>query len=162
MTFFFLPFTEELFWEWESVLYFWAEEQPGGTDMLAAIIQKYMRHYTIAQIMQFIDGSIVLVGMYVFGIRKGLYAIIAVYLVTKVSDGLIEGLKFSKAVHIITDKPEAIARMIMHDLDRGVTGNLCKGNVFRTGKTDALLCGWKERTGSAERKKLMRLIPKHL
>ena len=99
----------------------------GGTDMLAAIIQKYMRHYTIAQIMQFIDGSIVLVGMYVFGIRKGLYAIIAVYLVTKVSDGLIEGLKFSKAVHIITDKPEAIARMIIHDLDRGVTGISAKG-----------------------------------
>ena len=95
--------------------------------LLAAIIQKYMRHYTIAQIMQFIDGSIVLVGMYVFGIRKGLYAIIAVYLVTKVSDGLIEGLKFSKAVHIITDKPEAIARMIIHDLDRGVTGISAKG-----------------------------------
>ena len=99
----------------------------GGTDLLAAIIQKYLRHYSIAQIMQFIDGSIVLVGMYVFGIRKGLYAIIAVYLVTKVSDGLIEGLKFSKAVHIITDKPEAIARMIMHDLDRGVTGISAKG-----------------------------------
>ena len=76
---------------------------------------------------RFIDGSIVLVGMYVFGIRKGLYAIIAVYLVTKVSDGLIEGLKFSKAVHIITDKPEAIARMIIHDLDRGVTGISAKG-----------------------------------
>lgn len=99
----------------------------GGTDMLAAIIQKYMRHYTIAQIMQFIDGSIVLIGMYVFGIRKGLYAIIAVYLVTKVSDGLIEGLKFSKAVHIITDRPEAVAHMIIHDLDRGVTGINAKG-----------------------------------
>ena len=30
----------------------------GGTDMLAAIIQKYLRHYSIAQIMQFIDGAI--------------------------------------------------------------------------------------------------------
>lgn len=99
----------------------------GGTDMLAALIQKFMRHYTIAQIMQFIDGAIVLVGMYVFGIRKGLYAIMAVYLVTKVSDGLIEGLKFSKAVHIITDRPEAVARMIMEDLDRGVTGISAKG-----------------------------------
>ena len=99
----------------------------GGTDMLAAIIQKSLRHYTIAQIMQFIDGAIVLVGMYVFGIRKGLYAIIAVYLVTKVSDGLIEGLKFSKAVHIITDKPEEVARMIIHDMDRGVTGINAQG-----------------------------------
>lgn len=99
----------------------------GGTDMLAAIIQKSLRHYTIAQIMQFIDGAIVLIGMYVFGIRKGLYAIIAVYLVTKVSDGLIEGLKFSKAVHIITDKPEEVAQMIIHDMDRGVTGISAKG-----------------------------------
>lgn len=99
----------------------------GGTDMLAAIIQKSLRHYTIAQIMQFIDGAIVLVGMYVFGIRKGLYAIIAVYLVTKVSDGLIEGLKFSKAVHIITDKPEEVAQMIIRDMDRGVTGINAKG-----------------------------------
>lgn len=47
-----------------------------------------------------IDGAVVVVGMYVFGIHKALYAIIAVYLVTKVSDGLIEGLKFSKAVYI--------------------------------------------------------------
>ena len=77
-------------------------EPHGGTDMMAALIQKYMRHYSIAQIMQFIDGLIVIVGMYVFGIQRALYAIIAVYLVTKVSDSLIEGLKFSKQTFIIT------------------------------------------------------------
>ena len=70
----------------------------GGTDMMAAIIQKFLQHYSISQIMQIIDGAVVVVGMYVFGIHKALYAIIAVYLVTKVSDGLIEGLKLSKAV----------------------------------------------------------------
>ena len=66
----------------------------GGTDMMAAIIQKYLNHYSIAQIMQFIDGAVVVVGMYVFGVERALYAIIAVFLVTKVSDGIIEGLKF--------------------------------------------------------------------
>ena len=70
---------------------------------------------------------LVLVGMYVFGIHKALYAIIAVYLVTKVSDGLIEGLKFSKAAYIITAKPKEIADMIMKDLDRGVTGISARG-----------------------------------
>ena len=40
----------------------------GGTDLLAAIIQNFMRHYSIAQIMQFVDGAVVLVGMYVFGV----------------------------------------------------------------------------------------------
>ena len=99
----------------------------GGTDMMAAIIQKFLQHYSISQIMQIIDGAVVVVGMYVVGIHKALYAIIAVYLVTKVSDGLIEGLKFSKAVYIITEKPEEIAGMIMEDLDRGATGINVKG-----------------------------------
>lgn len=99
----------------------------GGTDMMAAIIQKFLQHYSISQIMQIIDGAVVVVGMYVFGIHKALYAIIAVYLVTKVSDGLIEGLKFSKAVYIITEKPEEIAGMIMENLDRGATGINVKG-----------------------------------
>ena len=99
----------------------------GGTDMMAAIIQNFLQHYSISQIMQIIDGAVVVIGMYVFGIHKALYAIIAVYLVTKVSDGLIEGLKFSKAVYIITEKPEEIARMIMEDLDRGATGINAKG-----------------------------------
>ena len=99
----------------------------GGTDLLAAIVQKYLRHYSIAQIMQFIDGAVVIVGMYVFGVERALYAIIAVYLVTKVSDGIIEGLKFSKSVYIITDKPDEVSRRIIEDMDRGVTGISAKG-----------------------------------
>ena len=99
----------------------------GGTDLLAAIIQNFMRHYSIAQIMQFVDGAVVLVGMYVFGVERALYAIIAVYLVTKVSDSIIEGLKFSKSVYIITEKPDEVSRMVMEDLDRGITGISAKG-----------------------------------
>lgn len=106
----------------------------GGTDMMAAIIQKYLRHYSIAQIMQFIDGLIVVVGMYVFGVHKAMYAIIAVFLVTKVSDGLIEGLKFSKAAYIITEKPEAISHMVINELDRGITGIKAKGMYSGTDK----------------------------
>lgn len=99
----------------------------GGTDLLAAIIQNFMKHYSIAQIMQFVDGAVVVMGMYVFGVERALYAIIAVFLVTKISDGIIEGLKFSKSVYIITDKPDEISRMVMEDLDRGITGISAKG-----------------------------------
>lgn len=119
--------------------------------MMAALIQKYMRHYSIAQIMQFIDGLIVIVGMYVFGIQRALYAIIAVYLVTKVSDSLIEGLKFSKQTFIITEKPDEVARVIMEDLDRGATRNLWQGDVFRSGEDDHLLCGKQKGNCEAER-----------
>lgn len=107
----------------------------GGTDMIAALIQKGMPHYSIAQIMQVIDGAIVLVGAYVFGVQKALYAIIAVFIVTKVSDGLIEGLKFSKQAYIITEKPGEIAAMIMEEVDRGVTGISARGMYSGEEKT---------------------------
>lgn len=106
----------------------------GGTDMTAALIQKYLKHYSISQILQFVDGIVVLVGMYVFGVHRALYAIIAVYLVTKVSDGMIEGMKFSKAAYIITDKPQEISEMIMEELGRGATGISAKGMYSRQDK----------------------------
>lgn len=108
-------------------LVFLGQGTTGGTDMLAALIQKYLRHYSIAQIMQFIDGVIVLAGVYVFGIYRALYAIIAVYLGAKVTDGIIEGLKFSKEAYIITERPEEIAQVILEEMDRGVTGIPARG-----------------------------------
>ena len=115
-------------------LVFLGQGTTGGTDMMAAIIQQSMKQYSIAQIMQIIDGLIVLVGMYVFGMQRALYAIIAVFLVTKVSDGMIEGLKFSKAAFIITSRPEEISEMVIKDMDRGITGIQAKGMYTGEGK----------------------------
>lgn len=103
-------------------LVFLARATTGGTDMLAAVIQNYCKHYSIAQVMQIIDGLVVVIGAFVFGINKALYAVICVYVVTLVSDGIIEGLKFSKAAFIISEQYDKIASEIMLELDRGVTG----------------------------------------
>ena len=118
-------------------LVFLGQGTTGGTDMMAALIQRKMRHYSIAQIMQFIDGLVVVIGMYVFGIHKALYAIIAVYLVTKVSDSLIEGLKFSKGAYIITEKADQVSHMIINEMDRGVTG--LKGVGMYSGQDKLML-----------------------
>lgn len=99
-----------------------AKATTGGTDMLAALIQHKMRHYTIMQIIFFIDGIIVIGGIYTFGIKAALYAIVSVYIVSKVSDTLMEGLKYSKAVFIISDQYKEISDAIMNEMDRGVTG----------------------------------------
>lgn len=104
-----------------------AKATTGGTDMVATLIQHYMRHYSIVQIMQILDGIIVLCGFYVFGIRAALYAIVAIFITSKVSDGLMEGFKFSKAAYIITNQYELVAKKIMEELDRGVTGLKAKG-----------------------------------
>ncbi len=94
----------------------------GGTDMMAADIQHFMRHRTVAQVLMVLDALVVIVGAGIFGINTALYAVISVFLVTKVSDSIVEGIKFGKIVYIISDKPEAIASEIMERLGRGVTG----------------------------------------
>lgn len=94
----------------------------GGTDLIAALIQHFLRHYSIASIMWIIDTAIVLLGAYLYGMQMALYAIIAIYLTSKISDGIIDGLKFSKAAFIITEKPDELAALVMDELDRGVTG----------------------------------------
>lgn len=103
-------------------LVFMARSTTGGTDLLAAILQHYMRHFSVAQIMQVLDGLIVLAGAWVFGLKYALYAIIAVFAVGKLADGILEGMKFSKIAYIISEKPDEIAAAIMEELERGVTG----------------------------------------
>lgn len=74
------------------------------------------------QIICVIDGIIVAVGIYSFGVKAALYAIVAIYVTSKVSDTLMEGMKYSKAVFIVSDRYKEISDAIMTQMDRGVTG----------------------------------------
>ena len=104
-----------------------AKATTGGTDMVAALIQHKLRHYSIAQIMQILDGAIVVAGLYLFGIQPALYAIVSIFIIAKLSDAVMDGFKFSKAAFIITDKHEQVAQSLMIDLNRGVTGLNARG-----------------------------------
>ena len=106
----------------------------GGTDMVSALIHRKLRHYTVAQIMMILDGCIVLAGLFLFGIRSTLYAIVAIFVATKVSDSVLEGFNYSKAAYIITNQYEEIAKRIMEELDRGLTGLSAKGMYTKEDK----------------------------
>lgn len=103
-------------------LVFAANASTGGTDLLAMIIHKFKPYYTVPRILTVIDGLVVIIGIISFGITKALYAIIAVYISAKISDSILEGLKFAKMAYIISDEYDRIAQKIMAQLDRGVTG----------------------------------------
>lgn len=120
-------------------LVFACQATTGGTDMLAALIQRAVPHYSIAQIMQVLDAIIVVLGASIFGVTYALYALIAIFAVAKVSDGIIEGLKFSKVAFIISEKREEIARDIIHVMDRGVTSLDARG-MYSGARKDVLFC----------------------
>ena len=107
----------------------------GGTDMMAALIQRKLRHYSVAQVMQVLDGIIVIAGIFVFGIHASLYAIVAIYVTTKVTDALMEGMNYAKSAFIITAHPEQVADELMKELDHPH-----KGNVHGRRAYDGILC----------------------
>ena len=102
-------------------LVFSAQASTGGTDLLAMLIHGYKKHISVNQILMLIDGIIIVLGAIVFGLGNALYAIIAIFINAKVSDGILEGLKFAKMAYIISDHYDTIAAEILTSLDRGVT-----------------------------------------
>ena len=118
---------------------FMARATTGGTDLVAALIQHYLRHYSIVQIMQIIDAAIVIVGAYTFGITTALYSILAIVVTSYISDYLIEGVKFAKVAYIITGQREAVAKAVLDELDRGLTGWDARG-MYSEEHKNVLFC----------------------
>lgn len=99
-----------------------ASASTGGTDLAANIIKVYLKNVPVSKIILAIDSTIILIGAFVFGVEKAMYALISVYIVTKVIDSILEGINFSKGVFIISDYSKEIAEALLKDLKRGVTG----------------------------------------
>lgn len=114
-----------------------ARATTGGTDMVATLLHTHIKHYSIVRIMQVLDGIIVILGFFVFGLHPTLYAIVAIFITAKASDLIMEGFKYSKAAYIITSKTEEVTQALLEDLDRGVTGLHATG--MYTGKDRCVL-----------------------
>ncbi len=111
----------------------------GGTDMLSVLISQAVKGYSVVRILQIIDAIIIAVGMLVFGIKVSLYALIAIYIGTIVSDRIIEGTKSAKAVWIISKNYETVAADIMRELERGITRFEARG-MYKNVERNVLLC----------------------
>jgi len=108
-------------------LIFLTNSTSGGTDMVSAILHKFFKHYSVPTILFVVDGLIVVLGAFVLGFRNAMYGIITIYVLTKISDTMLEGVKFAKLVYIISDEYEKIAKLIMSEMDRGVTAISARG-----------------------------------
>ncbi len=111
----------------------------GGTDLFSSLLHLKLKHYTVPQILMVVDSAIVLLGAAVFGINEALYAVVAVYLASKVMDNFLEGVNFAKLTYIISDHHEAIAQAILYDIKRGVTGIPVQG-MYSNEARNMLLC----------------------
>lgn len=120
-------------------LVFMTGASTGGTDLLAVVANHHLRHISVAKILFVIDSAIVIAGAVMFGIRAAIYAVIAVYVASKVMDGIAEGLKFAKLAFVISDEYEAISDEVMQKLERGNTIIDARG-MYRKEDRKMLMC----------------------
>ncbi|WP_413088492.1 YitT family protein [Terribacillus sp. 179-K 1B1 HS] len=100
-----------------------------GTAILAKLANKYLDWNTSFALL-FFDLIVVAASWFIIGTEKLLITVIMLYIATKVMEFVIEGLNPKKAVFIISNQKDTIAKTISTQLDRGVT--LLEGRGYYT------------------------------
>lgn len=104
----------------------------GGSDIISMIIHKYTK-VSLGTLVLIVDSCITLTSLIAFGeIRLPIYAIILIFIESKIIDLMVDGIKSYKTAFVITDKVDTVRDYIINDLQRGGTcfagTGLYKGN----------------------------------
>lgn len=110
----------------------------GGTDILNQIVAKYFK-MSVGNAMIIVDGSIVVIGGFVYGWTNMLYALIVLYILSVITDKIMLGISKSKAFYIITSEEDKVKDYIMNTLNHGVTIFLVKGGYTKE-REKMLMC----------------------
>ena len=107
-------------------LIFRAGYSTGGTDILNMIISKIFK-ISLGNSMFFTDGTIIVIGAFVFGFNHLMYSLIILYLISTLTDKVVLGISDSKAFYIITSKEKEVKTFVINELKHGVTEFKAKG-----------------------------------
>lgn len=109
----------------------------GGTDLVAALLHHFFPAFSIGQGLLVVDAFVVALAGIVFNPELALYAVISIFVASKVIDLVQEGFNLTKAVFIISDESDMIRKEILHKMGRGVT--TLSGSGGYTGKDKNVL-----------------------
>lgn len=112
----------------------------GGTDLAARIIHDRVSFISIAQVLLIIDIMVVLTAAISFhSYELALYAAVTLVVTTKVIDAVTVGINYTKAAHIISVKSDEVAKQLLQELNRGVTGLEGRG-LYTGARKEVLIC----------------------
>lgn len=109
----------------------------GGTNLLNEIVSKYFK-ISIGTAILITEGIQLLIMPFVYGINIFLYSIVAIYLISYITDNVFLGLSSKKSFYIVSSKKEEVCSYILNDLNHGVTILKGKGAYTKEEK-DVLL-----------------------
>ena len=111
----------------------------GGSDMLAKLVNRYFHSISVGAVMFAVDGLVILASAFVFDMVSAMFALISTFLMSGIIDYLVDGFNRARAYVIISAHSEQIARRVMDEMERGVTGLNGRGMYSGT-DTQVLLC----------------------
>ncbi len=94
--------------------------QAGGIDIIGLIIRKYYG-LSIGTTSFSINVVIMFLSSFSFGMKSAMYTLIAMYISSNVTDLIINGFARKKILIIISDYAEDISKIIIKEIERGVT-----------------------------------------
>lgn len=103
----------------------------GGTDLAALLLQRFFR-ISVGQTLLVIDFAIITFAGIVFGAELALYALITLFITTRVIDLVQEGMVYAKAAYIISNHAEEISQAVLDKMARGVTSFKATGMWTKT------------------------------
>lgn len=92
----------------------------GGTDILGIILMKRFSIRLGTTVLAF-NATIMVASVFIFNLESVLYTLIFMYVNARIVDLMVTGLSQRKAVMIISRKWQELSRIIMKDINRGVT-----------------------------------------
>lgn len=110
----------------------------GGFFVLYDIIKSKFK-ISIGKASLICNGLIIIFSIFIFGVDKCIYALIAIYLSTYIGDRVMLGISRNKAFYIVTNKPMIIRDYIVNNLNLTVTLVNAKGG-YSDRKKKILLC----------------------
>ncbi|WP_027702030.1 YitT family protein [Metaclostridioides mangenotii] len=114
---------------------FKSDASTGGTDLIALILSKKFPGIKVTKFMSCLDGMIVISSGFVNrSLETALYSGMALIVIVKVADIIVEGVNSSRAFYIISEEPEKVRSAITKELNRGLTILDGKGGYTKTSK----------------------------
>lgn len=93
----------------------------GGTDLLAMIINDKFPNIGVAWVLFAIDFVVVAAAVVFLSPLAGLYALVALFISSRILDYVQTGINSAKAFMIISEHPKEMTEAIMDKVERGVT-----------------------------------------
>lgn len=94
----------------------------GGSDLVGRLLAEILPSISIGKLIAFIDMLVIVFAAIVFrSAESALYALITIYIGSRLTDAIMVGFSYEKMAYIVTEYPQEVTDAIFTRLRRGVT-----------------------------------------